>query len=207
MLKKIIINSVGLKFDPEIEILEFGEMVGATVTVEEEKEPEPVEQNSFEFSVQALSILEGEAFGQLSPEGQSPAPLGTSSDPIIEINAEKTALIQESHYNWSKLPDESPSTLNGPSGLLIGERYNDDSTISELRDESPSTLNGPPGLLIGERYDDDSLTSMMVNAIDVDNTIIGTNSRFTNRETQTSRRSVKTTAKLETHKIPHLFGG
>jgi len=99
MLKKIIINSVGLKFDPEIEILEFGEMVGATVTVEEEKEPEPVEQNSFEFSVQVPSILEDEAFGQLSPEGQSPAPLGTSSDPIIEINAVKTTLIQESHYN------------------------------------------------------------------------------------------------------------
>ena len=90
---------------------------------------------------------------------------------------------------------------------MIGERYDDESTISKLRDESPSTLNGPPGLLIGERYDDDSLTSMMVNAIDVDNTIIGTNSRFTNRETQTSRRSVKTTAKLETHKRPHLFGG
>ena len=43
--------------------------------------------------------------------------------------------------------------------------------------ESP--INGPSGLLIGERPDDDSLTSMMVNAIDVDNIIVGTNSSLT----------------------------
>ena len=68
----------------------------------------------------------------------------------MEINAIKTALVQESHHNWSKLLDESPSTLNRPSGLLIGERT-----------------------------DDDSLTSIMVNAIDVDNIIVGTNSSLT----------------------------
>ena len=42
-------------------------------TVEEEKEPEPVELNSFEFFVQALSHFEVEARGKLSSEEQSPA--------------------------------------------------------------------------------------------------------------------------------------
>ena len=36
-----IINSVGLEFDPEIEILEFGQMIGATEMAEENKEPDP----------------------------------------------------------------------------------------------------------------------------------------------------------------------
>ena len=145
-----IINAVGLEFDPEIEILEFSEMIGAIGTVGEEKEPEPVELNSFEFFVQALSHFEGEARGQLSSGEQSPATPVESLSPRVEINAIKTAILQESHSNWSKLLDESPSTLNGPSGLLIGERS-----------------------------DDDSLTSMMVNAIDLDNNIIGTNSSLT----------------------------
>ena len=43
------INSVGLEFDPNIEILEFSEMKGTTETVEEEKELEPIELNFFEF--------------------------------------------------------------------------------------------------------------------------------------------------------------
>ena len=145
-----IINAVGLEFDPKIEILEFSEMIGAMGTVGEEKEPEPVELNSFEFFVQALSHFEGEARGQLSSGEQSPATPVESLSPRVEINAIKTAILQESHSNWSKLLDESPSTLNGPSGLLIGERS-----------------------------DDDSLTSMMVNAIDLDNNIIGTNSSLT----------------------------
>ena len=50
------INSVGLEFDPNIEILEFSEMIGTTEAVEEEKESEPIEFNSFEFFFgQALS--------------------------------------------------------------------------------------------------------------------------------------------------------
>ena len=32
-----IINSVGVEFDPEIEILEFGEMIGAMATVGEDR--------------------------------------------------------------------------------------------------------------------------------------------------------------------------
>ena len=42
-------NAVGLEFDPEIEILEFHEIMGAMETVEEI--PEPLEFNSFEFFV------------------------------------------------------------------------------------------------------------------------------------------------------------
>ena len=40
-----IINPVGLQFDPEMEILEFHEMMEAMETVAEEEEPEPVELN------------------------------------------------------------------------------------------------------------------------------------------------------------------
>ena len=65
---------------------------------------------------------------------------------------------------------ESPSTLNGPPGLLIGERnssartstitrYNSSHQVSSNTRDSrssssisgiPSTLNGPPDLLVGE---------------------------------------------------------
>ena len=141
---------MGLEINPEIEILKFSEMMGAMETVGEEKKPEPVELNSFEFFVQALPYFEGEARGQLSSSEQSPATPVESLSPRID-NAIKTAILQESHSNWSKLLDESLSTLNGPSGLLIGERS-----------------------------DDDSLTSMMVNAIELDNNIIGINSSLTN---------------------------
>ena len=67
-------------------------------------------------------------------------------------------------------PSGIPSTLNGPSGLLIGERnssmvaptkiqsnnrHRASSNTRDSRSSSkpsvPSTLNGPPGLLIGER--------------------------------------------------------
>ena len=85
-----IINSVGLEFDPNMEILEFSEMIATTETIEEEKVPEPVELNSFEFFAQALSYFEGEARGQLSSEEQSPATPVESLNSRIEINAIKT---------------------------------------------------------------------------------------------------------------------
>ena len=94
-----ILNAVGLEFDPEIEILEFGEMIGAMGTVGEEKEPEPVELNSFEFFVHAESHFEGEASGQLSSGEHSPATPVESLNPRLEINAIKTALVQEIHSN------------------------------------------------------------------------------------------------------------
>ena len=96
-----IINSVGLEFDPEIEILEFTQMIGATETSEEDKEPDPVKLNSVEFFVQALSYFEDEASGQLSSGEQSPASPVASSNSSIEINAIKTALIQDSDCKWS----------------------------------------------------------------------------------------------------------
>ena len=92
-----IINAVGLEFDPEF--LEFGEMIGAMGTVGEEKEPEPVELNSFEFFVHAESHFEGEASGQLSSGEHSPATPVESLNPRLEINAIKTALVQEIHSN------------------------------------------------------------------------------------------------------------
>ena len=67
------------------------------------------------------------------------------------INAIKTAILQQSHSDWSK-----------------------------LLDESLSTLEGSPDLSLGEKMDNDSLTSLMVNSIDVDNNILGINSSLTN---------------------------
>ena len=53
-----IINSVGLEFDPDVEIIEFGEMVGATEKEKEENEQVSPELNSLEPFVQALSYFE-----------------------------------------------------------------------------------------------------------------------------------------------------
>ena len=92
-----IINSVGLVCDPDIEILEFGEMIGATENEREENGQVPPELNSFEFFAQVLLYFEGEANGQLSSEEQSPASLGKSSNSILKINAIKTIILQD---NW-----------------------------------------------------------------------------------------------------------
>ena len=149
---KKIINAVGLEFDPDIEVFEFSEMIGATGTATTENDPEPVEINSFEFFffAQPLSNFEGEALGQLSSDGQSPASLAESLNSKIEINSIKTMMLQDYHHTNSKLLDESMSTPERSSGSLLEETS----------------------------YDD-SLSNMMVNAINMDNDIIGTNSSLT----------------------------
>ena len=106
-----IIYSVGLQFDPEMEILELHEMMESMEAVAEKEEPEPVELNSFEFFVQALSFFEGDANGKLSSNEQSTAtPVGISNS-RIEINAIKTVLMRENNqHKQSQLQDESTST-------------------------------------------------------------------------------------------------
>ena len=106
--------------------------------------------NSVEFFIQALTHFEGEASGQLSLGKQSPASPVASSNPILEINAIKTALIQNSDCIWRKLSDESTSTPDRPSGPLLEEKV-----------------------------DNDPFAKMSINAISANNKIIGTNSSLT----------------------------
>ena len=165
---KKIINSVGLEFDPNIEIIEFGEMVGATEAAKEENGQVPPELNSLEFFVQALSYFEGEASGKLSSDEQSPASLDTSSNSIIEINAIKTILIQE---NWESQPQgETTSTPERPPGPSLEEMSYDESMTMQFK-KSTSTPERPPGPSLEERSS--------INAIEVDHDIIGTNSSLT----------------------------
>ena len=125
--------------------------MGAMETVEEEEIPEPLDLNSFEFFVQALSYFEGKANGKLSSSEQSPAtPVGSSSS-RLEINAIKTAILQETSDDESKLLDEVTSTPETSSDLSLEEMLHDD-----------------------------SLTNMMVNLINVDNNIVGTIISLTN---------------------------
>ena len=157
-----IINSVGLECDPDIEILEFGEMVGATENKREENGQVPPELNSFDFFAQALLYFEGEANGQLSSEEQSPASLGKSSSSIFEINAIKTIILQD---DWEvKTRKESTSTPDRPSGPLLEEMSYEDSTTT-YTEEPTSTPDRPSGPLLEERSD--------INAIELNN-IIGT---------------------------------
>ena len=131
---KNIINAVGLELNPDIEVFEFSEMIGATNTA----------------FAQALSYFEGEALGQLSLDGKNPASPVESLNSKIEINSIKTMILQDYHHTNSKLLDESMSTPERSSEPLLEETsYND------------------------------SLSNMMVNAINMDNDIIGTNSSLT----------------------------
>ena len=91
-----------------MEILEFHEMMEALEMAEEG--PEPVELNSFEFFVKALSYFEGEAIGKLSSDEQSPSTPVKSSNSRTEINAVKTAIMRESeHCDVSQLLEELTS--------------------------------------------------------------------------------------------------
>ena len=65
----------------------------------EEKEQDPIELNSFEFFVQALSYFEGEARGQLCSNEQSPAFPMASLNFRIEINTRRTIITQENVLN------------------------------------------------------------------------------------------------------------
>ena len=114
-----IINSVGLQFDHEMEILEFHEM-NKTEKEKEVEEQAPLELNSFEFFAHALFHFEGEAKGKLSSTEQSPANPVRSSSSRIEINAIKAAIIQESNQK-SKLREEPTSTRDGLPDLSLGE--------------------------------------------------------------------------------------
>ena len=86
---------------------------------------------------------------KLSSSEHSPAtPIGSLSS-RIEINAIKTAILQEINDGESKLLDESTSTPETSSDLSLEEMH------------------------------DDSLTNLMVNSIDMDNNIVGTNISLT----------------------------
>ena len=162
-----IINFVGLECDSDIEILEFGEMIGATETERGEKGQVPPELNSFEFFAQILSYFEDEANGKLSSEEQSPASLVESSNSIFEINAIKTILLQDDWEN--KARKASTSTPDRPSGPLLEEMSYEDSTTT-YTEKPTSTPDRPSGPLLEERSD--------INAKELNN-IIGTNSSLT----------------------------
>ena len=109
-----------------MEILEFHEMTVEMETVQSEEEPEPVELNSFEFFVQALSLFEVEAEWKLSTNEQSPATPVRSSSSRIKINVIKTAIIQDEYScDLSNLLDESTSTREGSADLSLGEMLYD----------------------------------------------------------------------------------
>ena len=90
-----IINSDGLQFDPDMEILEFNEMIEAKETGESEEEPNPIELNKFEFFIQVISYFECETKGILSSSEQSPASPVESANYRIEINAIKSEILRE----------------------------------------------------------------------------------------------------------------
>ena len=54
-----IINSVGLQFDRNIEVQEFHNTIEATKEVESEEKQDPIELNSSEFFIQALTYFAG----------------------------------------------------------------------------------------------------------------------------------------------------
>ena len=97
-----IINSVGFQYDPDMEILKFHDTIEAR-----EKSPEgpgPVELNSFEFFIQALSYFEGEVNGTLGSSKPSPESPVKSADSRFEINSVKSEILSESRqYGWNQL--------------------------------------------------------------------------------------------------------
>ena len=73
-----IINYICIDNIEEVEIIEFcnliqDEEVEETTYSSDKIEPDPIELNSLDFLVSAMSFFDGEAKGKLSPSGQSPA--------------------------------------------------------------------------------------------------------------------------------------
>ena len=76
-----------------MEILEFHDMI--MVTEESLEESDPVELNSYEFFIKALSYFEGEAHGTLSSEPSHVYSVESASSGF-EFNAIKSELLGES---------------------------------------------------------------------------------------------------------------
>ena len=67
---------MGLQYEGEIEIVEFHNMIESEAQEENpDEESDPVELNSLEFFIKAMSYFEGENNGELSSVEQSPVSL------------------------------------------------------------------------------------------------------------------------------------
>ena len=116
------LNAVGLQYEGEIEIVEFHNMIGSEAQ-EENPDEDPVELNSLEFFIKALSYFEGEANGQLSSSEQSPASLVRSETQRCNINAIKTALLAErKQCGSSQILNDPINTREESSHSLLGEK-------------------------------------------------------------------------------------
>ena len=82
-----IINAVGIQYESEIEIVEFHEMMESEAQEENlDVESDPVELNSLEFFIKAMSYFEGENNGELSSVEQSPVSLVRSETQQLKQN-------------------------------------------------------------------------------------------------------------------------
>ena len=86
------------------------------------EESDPVELNSLEFFIKAISYFEGEANGQLSSSEQSPVSLVRSETQRFDINAIKTVLLEEhKQCGSSQLLNDPISTHEESSYSLFGK--------------------------------------------------------------------------------------
>ena len=114
---KKIINSVGLQYESEIEILEFHDMINALE--ESIEEPDPFKLNSFEFFIQELSFFEGEAKGTVGSSEPDPASPVKSADSRFEINPNKSEILGKSRqYGWNQLLESMSSREESPDSSL-----------------------------------------------------------------------------------------
>ena len=88
-----------------------------------EEESDPVELNSLEFFIKAISYFEGETNGQLSSSEQSPKSLVRSETQQFNNNAIKTALLAEHKQCGSRqLLNDPISSREESSHSLLGKK-------------------------------------------------------------------------------------
>ena len=116
-----------------MEIIEFHDMIESEAQEGDlEETPDLVELNSLEFFIKALLYFEEEANGQLSSPEPSPASLVRSETQRFDINAIKTALLEEcKQCGPSKLLNDPISTGEESSDSLSRE-MKDERSITDL---------------------------------------------------------------------------
>ena len=133
---------MGLQYESDVEIIEFHHMVKFEAQEGNLEEiPDPVELNSLEFFIKALSYFEKKANGKLSSSEPSPASLVRSETQRFDINAIKTALLDEcKQCGSSQLLNDPTSTRDGSNDSLLGETK-DDCSITNLAFCNPDVNN------------------------------------------------------------------
>ena len=136
-----IINYIGVDKLEEVEVIEFynliqDEEVEETTCLSDKVDSDPIELNSLDFLVSAMSFFDGEAKGKLSPIGQSPA------IPIRSLVSTINAELREAICQGGEQCDSSkfPASVKKSCSCLVMSELLGDPNVDDFNESNRQRL-------------------------------------------------------------------